>query len=84
MKKVIALAAFFPLAACIDPNPTVADYNGDSVKIQTHQMADATKAAAVAQAEANRICSKGSKKRAEYASTRQLPNYVSEHLYLCL
>jgi hypothetical protein len=39
---------------------------------------------AATDAEAARICAKGSNKRAEYASTRQMPDYSVEHLYLCL
>lgn len=73
------------LAACAPPHATVADFNGDSVKIQTNQMvANAEEAKANAQTEADRICQKGHRKRAEYASTRVLPNYINEHLFLCL
>lgn len=73
------------LAACAPPTATIADFNGDSVKIQTNQMAsNAEEAKANAQTEADRICQKGHRKRAEYASTRALPNYINEHLFLCL
>lgn len=71
------------LSACIPATPVVSDYNGNSVKIQMSALADANEAKANAQAEAERICGKVGK-RAEYASTRQLPEYNSEHLYLCL
>lgn len=85
MKKIapiIALTAF--VAGCGEPNPIVADFNGDSVKIQTHAFDNADEARASATAEAQRICQKGHKKRAEYASSRNLPNYIVEHLFLCL
>ncbi len=87
MKPHFALSAVLALmlAACAPPEATVADFNGDSVKIQTNQMvANAEEAKANAQAEADRICQKGHRKRAEYASTRALPNYINEHLFLCL
>ena len=78
-------AAALALVACAPNNALVSDFNGDSVKIQTNQMAaNQEEAKANAEVEANRICQKGHKKRAEYASTRQLPNYVTEHLFLCL
>jgi len=69
------------LSACVESTPLVSDYNGASVKIVT-DMFTADPAAAT-QAEATRICGK-SGKRAEYASTRALPDYNYEHLYLCL
>ncbi|MTH76326.1 hypothetical protein [Paracoccus aestuariivivens] len=85
IRPTLAAASIMALlSACAPPTATVSDFNGDSVKIQSNQMADAELAKANATAEANRICAKGHKKRAEYASTRQLPNYISEHLFLCL
>ncbi|MFN3275458.1 MAG: hypothetical protein ACK41U_12360 [Paracoccus sp. (in: a-proteobacteria)] len=87
MKKTYLPMAFVGLAllaACAPSTATVSDFNGDSVKIQTNSLANAEEAQATAKAEAERICAKGSKKRAEYASTRTLPNYVVEHLFLCL
>ena len=87
-KTFLALAAgsISLLTACAPNVATVSDFNGDSVKIQTNQLAaNGEEAKANAQIEADRICSKGHKKRAEYASTRTLPNdYIDEHLFLCL
>jgi hypothetical protein len=39
---------------------------------------------AATDAEALRICQKGGKHTAEYASVRQSGEYQVEHLYLCL
>ena len=98
MKKILILAAL-SLSACggitvEQINPAVSDYNGDSVSIQLSQLMSYASAEvqadaiAKADAEAKRICSKGSKKRAELASTRSIPvsnyNAITERLYLCL
>lgn len=71
------------LAGCTDlqTKPLVSDYNGASVKIQTDMFTPEPRESTLA--EASRICGIGNK-RAEYASSRALPNYVHEHLYLCL
>lgn len=84
MQKYLLLAPVFLLVACTPPNPIVSDFNGDSVKIQSSQFEDAKESQAAAQIEADRICQRGNRKRAEYASTRSLPNYLNEHLFLCL
>lgn len=86
MKALILLSIGLLLAACgeLPVNPVVASFNGDSVALQTSAIVNVDKAKAELQAEADRICKKGSKKRAEYASSRELPNYMAEHLYLCL
>lgn len=83
MKHILAAACLLPLAACIPAIPLVSDYNGDSVKIQASSFAEGPEAEATVLAEANRICGKKGRK-AEYASTRQLPDYNAEHLFLCL
>ena len=98
MKKY-ALIILLGLGACggisVDQiNPAVSNFNGDSVSIQLSQLMDIAspevQAAAIKKAdeEAVRICQKGSKKRAELASTRQIPvstySYMTERLYLCL
>jgi hypothetical protein len=61
--------------------PAVSDFNGSSVKIVEEfggrNPSDATVA------EARRICGKVGKGY-EYASTRSLPNYQTEYLFLCL
>lgn len=87
MKTVMGqLAMVALLAACsIQATPIVADYNGDSVTIATSAFADAADVKQKAQAEATRICAKGHKKRAEYASTRtNQQTYEQHHLFLCL
>lgn len=72
------------LTACAPATPIVSDFNGDSVKIVQTNIAGEGVRGAQTDAEASRICSKGSKKNAEYASSRVLPTYEVEHLYLCL
>lgn len=85
MKPLIAsLVSALLLSGCVAATATVSDYNGASVKVQTSTMVPSKEAMAAAQKEANRICSIGSMKRAEYASTRPLPDNLAEHLFLCL
>lgn len=80
MRFEMALVAVVAVAGCVS-EPLVSDFNGSSVKLQTDMFtadpADSTLA------EASRICGKVGK-TAEYASTRALPDYNYEHLYLCL
>ena len=83
MRFSLWLAALLPLAACVQARPVVSDYNGASVKIQTSMLADAEEARRKSDTEATRICARTGKS-AEYASTRELPDYNAEHLYLCL
>jgi hypothetical protein len=69
------------LAACVPFEPLVSDFNGSSVKIVDYSDGQTPENTA----EAERICKKGSKKTAEYASTVFNQNtYQSEHLFLCL
>ncbi len=83
MKFPIIAVLAAGLAGCT-ADPLISDYNGASVKIQTSVFAPAAEAKAAAQAQADRICAKSGKK-AEYASSREIPGaYVYEHLYLCL
>ena len=82
MRVLILTASLLLIAAC-DAPPVVSDFNGSSVKLQTSSLVSVRDAKAGTQIEAGRICGKVGK-QAEYASTRTLPNYVSEHLYLCL
>ena len=85
MRKSLLMTSFALLiAGCVPADPIISDFNGDSVKLQTSQLSDAAEAKAETQKEATRICRQGGKSRAEYASTRALPDYVQEHLYLCL
>lgn len=84
MKYWVLILSAVALAGCEPSAPIVSDYNGASVKIvQTNLIGEGARSAAT-DAEAQRICAKGSKKTAEYASTRTLPDYNVEHLYLCL
>lgn len=82
MKLHIIFIGTLLLSAC-GAAPVVSDFNGSSVKIQTSAFTPMKEARASTKAEANRICGKVGK-HAEYASSRELPNYVYEHLYLCL
>ena len=78
--------AFLGLTACMPVQPVVSDFNGASVKIQRQTLVSDTEDEAKAKslAEATRICQAGGKVRAEYASTRALPDYTVEDLFLCL
>ena len=78
MKRPILLLPFF-LLGCVAP--AVSDFNGSSVKIVEEFGARNPSPATVA--EAQRICGKVGK-GTEYASTRNLPNYQTEYLFLCL
>lgn len=85
MKKLIVLCGLVGLAGCGAPQPIVSEYNGDSVNIVTSSFYDRQQALAASTAEAQRICQKGSKKTAEYVSTRYNPNtYENDDLFLCL
>ncbi len=87
MKSIfLATVTAFILVGCGFPvNPIVSDYNGDSVTIVTSAFSDQKEVKQKTQAEATRICAKGHKKRAEYASTRTNPDtYEQSHLYICL
>ncbi|GKY86992.1 hypothetical protein [Sinisalibacter aestuarii] len=97
--RLAALAVPVLLASCgvsVDNlQPVVSQFNGDSVSIQLNGnvfefLAAEDKQVALnkADAEAARICAKGPKKKAEFASFRNVPtgqySYVIERLYLCL
>ena len=94
MKKLIAAgAACLALGACVEPGQVpiaVSEFNGDSVSIQIPYYAiysteeDKAKVKANMQAEAERICRKGSRKQAEYVSQRTVSDQFIERLYLCL
>lgn len=75
--------------------PVVSQFNGDSVSVQLNggllEFASADvrqEAFRKADAEAQRICAKGHRKKAEFTSTRNIPtgqySYQIERLYLCL
>jgi len=81
-RPALAILAALALPACVmTAPPVVTDFNGASVKLNTDMMAAYPTPPTTA--EANRICAM-SGKRAEYASTRPIPNVGYEHLYLCL
>jgi hypothetical protein len=90
MKHRKSVALVFPIAAplsacAIPAAPIVSEYNGDSVTLITSAFADQASIKQNTQIEASRICSKGTKKRAEYASTRtNQQTYEQSHLFLCL
>lgn len=83
MKKILYATMLGALAGCVPANPVVSSFNGDSVKIQISEFVKLDEARAATQIEADRICAKRSR-RAEFASTRTIADYTSEHLYLCL
>jgi len=84
MKAAVLLLAL-TLAACVPAGePIVSDYNGDSVKIAMENYFGEGARSEATDAEALRICQKGGKRTAEYASVRQSAEYQVEHLYLCL
>ena len=74
---VLMLPVF--LLGCVAP--VVTDFNGSSVKLVEDFGARKPSAATVA--EAQRICGKVGK-TSEAASSRALPNYQTEYLFLCL
>lgn len=85
MKAAAPLIALLFIAACVPPGePIVSDYNGDSVKITMYNAFGEGGRSAATDAEALRICQRGGKRVAEYASVRQSAEYQVEHLYLCL
>lgn len=86
MNKIISLFALTALAACDLPaTPIVSNFNGDSVTIVTSSLANRQEALSASLVEAERICRKGHKKRAEHVSVRYNPNtYENADLFLCL
>lgn len=96
MKTIIASITLATLSACAvtAPEPVVSQFNGNSVSIQldisaNYLQADEMKALAEkTNGEANRICTKGNKRRAEFVSktTTMTSNYTGyqTYLYLCL
>ena len=78
--KMILLAAPLVLLGCV-ATPVVSDFNGNSVKLQ--QDFGGANPSAETTLEANRICSKVGKD-AEFASYRNLPDYNTEYLFLCI
>lgn len=67
------------LVGCVAP--MVSDFNGSAVKIV--EDFGGMKPTPASVEEAKRICGKVGK-TSEYASTRNLPNYQTEYLFLCL
>ncbi len=97
-KKTIALAAMLTgaaiLSACTVPEPVVTGFNGDSVNIRINTYMQVVTDEAMVQvmakanAQANDVCRRGHRKRAEYVSRQSYLeseyNYGTEFLYLCL
>ncbi|WP_412506722.1 hypothetical protein [Roseovarius sp. SYSU LYC5161] len=89
-------AAAGGLAACaVDMEPAVSSFNEASVGIQIDGNAlefadEASRAEAIRKADARaaEVCARGPNRKAEFASSRQIPtgqySYVVERLYLCL
>lgn len=95
MKKILMMApVLFAASACTVPEAAVSSYNGDSVTLQISEaiqyQPEDVKTAKKAEmlAEAERICRKGHKKKAEFVSQRYVQSgpYSAyyERLYLCL
>lgn len=85
-RSVLALS-LLALAGCGDlppSEPIVSEYNGDSVRIQQLNIFGEGFRSDVTDAEATRICQRGGRQTAEYASFRALPDGNVEHLYLCI
>lgn len=78
MKKSVLLLPML-LLGCVAP--MVSDFNGSSVKVV--EDFGGMKPTQATVDEAKRICGKVGK-ASEYASTRNLPNYQTEYLFLCL
>ena len=78
MRLLIVLLPVF-LLGCVEP--MVSDFNGSSVKV-VEDFGGKKPTTATVQ-EAQRICGKVGK-TSEYATTRTLPNYQTEYLFLCL
>lgn len=82
------------LAGCAAPVPAVSQFNGDSVSVQVsdaityYPKTEQDRIYSEMQAQADDICVRGHRKRAEYTSQRTIPTgtYTSiiERLYLCL
>ena len=88
VKNLLLALPIAVLAGCaVGPDePIVAAFNGDSVEVESYASGGDPEVVA----EANRICGRANK-RAEYASTRQLPASGPydmfrpyTHLFLCL
>lgn len=85
MSKLVLALPVLALAACVTSEPVVTDYNGSSVRIAVPNFAgEGQKPTPTTDAEALRICTKGGKRAAEYASSRWINDIQFEHLYLCL
>lgn len=97
MKRTLtALALIGTVSGCMAPqvDPVVSQFNGDSVSIEIPigenfmQADQRAEVRAEAHAEADRICRKGSRKRAEATSVRYTPTSqysgYTTYMYLCL
>jgi hypothetical protein len=87
LRRPFLAVTLLALAGCgeLTPSePIVSDYNGDSVRIQQMNFIGEGFRSDVTDAEATRICQRGGRRTAEYASYRALPDGNVEHLYLCI
>lgn len=80
--RACVVAALLGLAACDAPSgAAVSDFNGYSVKVVAYAMS--TRAQAESQAQALTICARANKHHAELVSSRGLPDYMVEYLFIC-
>ena len=84
MKIAVLAIPALVLTACAGElaPPVVSGFNGDSVSVQDAGMFPREPRAEVI-AEAQRVCGRAGN-AAEYASTRQVSDFVQEHLFLCI
>ena len=80
---LLSAQLLFVSASATMAAPIVTEYNGFSVRIQGGSFSERERSP-ITDAEAQRVCTLGGKGSAEYASTKELADYVLEHLYLCL
>ena len=91
MRFVPVIAAALLLAGCASSKPKVAEFNGDSVRLEVTcgLKFDCTKPRAKDQAKADKICATRGRK-AQYTSTIDKPEppgsvfFAYEHLYICV
>lgn len=85
VRSILTICAVgLSLTGCVETQPFVTDYNGESVKVTIDDPWGVSKGTdPKVVSEANRICGIKSK-RAEYASSRQTAQYQTTHLFLCL
>lgn len=88
LRKIVALVLIaLTSAGCVEATaePTIGEFNGDSVRILQTNILGEGKRYEATDAEANRACGMRGR-RAEFASHRQSPanEFQWEYLYLCV